>query len=61
MNFIDAMLSGFRLYRRARGGRWQRWCVEQGGFTWLRNLQSRPEGVFGTPITEDYDESERTS
>lgn len=38
MNILDALFSGFRVYRRLRGGHWERWWIGEPvcASTWLR-------------------------
>jgi hypothetical protein len=63
--WADAFLSGFRGYRRWRGGHWERWWVDCcQSEVWIRLRPSelpchasrgtRPGCCFGSPVCEDY-------
>lgn len=61
MRWLDAFLSGFRWYRRWRGGHFECWWVEPcHGFVWLREPRcneaagTRPPACFGTPTCEEW-------
>lgn len=60
--FFDALLDRCPLWRRIRGGHWERWYVDHPvcGLVWHRvdvcsiAMQRRPNGLCrGTPICED--------
>jgi hypothetical protein len=52
---IDHFLSCFKIYRRLRGGRWEKWWIDVPvcSAIWFRN--ESPGGLArGTPTVEDY-------
>ena len=54
---MDHLLSGFRWYRRLRGGHWERWWVDPpvACDLWLQNPHGhRPGMCHGTPVCEEY-------
>lgn len=53
---ISYFLSGFRWYRKMKGGRWEKWFIDfpVGSDIWFHNLDERPGLARGLPEIEDY-------
>lgn len=57
IHLLDTLLSRFRWYRKARGGHWERWCIDHPVCSdiWMSNAHgTRPVLGRGTPTCEHW-------
>ncbi len=63
MSFLTNLLCGFQWYRKLKGGRWEMWIMDRGGyigcqwFQWDSDRMGRPHQTCrGTPTIEIFRE-----